>query len=173
MNGGRLIFFFLLLCLALTPVAFAVEPMEEGGSGVSGLPIPRFVSLKSDKVHLRVGPGKDYPIEWVYVKRGLPVEIIAEYDVWRKIRDFQGTEGWVHQQRLTGRRMMVTTADMQSLFRRPDDTAPVLAKMETGVVGRLLECDAKWCRIEVSGFRGWVKRGAFWGIYPSEQKIDG
>jgi SH3-like domain-containing protein len=107
------------------------------------------------------------------VKRGLPVEIIAEYDVWRKIRDFQGTEGWVHQQRLTGRRMMVSTADMQPLFRRPDDAAPVLAKIEPGVVGRLLECDVKWCRIEVSGFRGWVKRGAFWGIYPSEQKIDG
>ncbi len=162
----------LILILFFSLPVIAAEPAESGGSGVSGLPLPRFVSLKTDKVHLRVGPGRDYPIEWVYIKRGLPVEIIAEYDVWRKIRDYQGTEGWVHQQRLTGRRMAITTIDAQALHRKADEKSPILAQIETGVVARLLECDASWCRIEASGFRGYVKRTGLWGIYPSEQKIE-
>ncbi len=164
MKVAAFILLFLLL-IGMVP-AMAAKP------SVSGLPIPRFVSLKSDKVHLRVGPGKDYPIEWIYTKRGLPVEIIAEYDVWRKIRDHQGTEGWVHQQRLSGRRMAITTAEKQPLRRAEDAKAPVLAEIEQGVVTRILECDAAWCRIEVSGFRGWTQRTGLWGIYPSEQKIE-
>ncbi|TAH35337.1 MAG: hypothetical protein EYC62_04775 [Alphaproteobacteria bacterium] len=155
-----------IVCFLTIGTAYAAKP------SVSGLPIPRFVSLKSDKVHLRVGPGKDYPIEWIYTKRGLPVEIIAEYDVWRKIRDHQGTEGWVHQQRLSGRRMAITTADKQSLRRAEDSKAPVMAEVEQGVVARILECDAAWCKVEVSGFRGYLQRAGLWGLYPSEQKIE-
>lgn len=162
---------FLILLLLLAAPLQAAEQNEQGGSATPGLQVPRFVSLKADKVHMRVGPGKDYPIEWVYVRRGLPVEVVAEYDVWRKIRDFQGTEGWVHQQRLTGRRMVLTTAD-QDLLRRAEAKAPVLARLESGVVGRLLQCEPEWCRIEVSGFRGWVKRTGLWGVYASEQVIE-
>jgi SH3-like domain-containing protein len=145
---------------------------EEAKPSVSGLAVPRFVSLKADKVHLRVGPGRDYPIEWTYVKRGLPVEIIAEYDVWRKLRDFQGTEGWVHQQRLSGRRTAMVTADLLSLFRRPENNAPILAKIQAGVVVRLLSCQPQWCRIEADGFRGFAQRDGIWGVYPSEQAIE-
>lgn len=159
--------FLFALILSLTMPALAAEPGAQ-----NRLPIPRFVSLKSDKVLMRVGPGTDYPIEWVYTKKGLPIEVIAEYDVWRKIRDPQGTEGWISQQRLTGRRMIMTTQDQLPLLRRADAQSNVLAKIESGVVGRLLECDASYCRIEVSGFRGWVKRSGLWGIYPNEQVSD-
>ena len=166
----RKIFSAILLFVVL--FSLAAIAAEDKNNSVSGLPIPRFVSLKADKVHMRVGPGKDYPIEWVYVKRGLPVEIIAEYDVWRKIRDHQGTEGWVKQQNLTGRRMGISIIDTQPLLRRAEEKSPVLAQIETGVLVRLLECDSNWCRVEVSGFRGYVKRAGLWGIYPGEQFAD-
>ncbi len=158
----------IIFILAFVPPVFAAKSAD----APPGLPIPRFVSLKSDKVHLRVGPGKDYPIEWVYVKRGLPVEVIAEYDTWRKIRDTEGAEGWVHQQYLSGRRMAVTIPEIQPLLRKDDEKSPPLAQLESGVVVRLLECDAAWCKIEAAGFRGFVKRTGLWGIYPTEQKIE-
>jgi SH3-like domain-containing protein len=158
----RKIFLFLLLLPTLAYAGDATKP------SVSGLPIPRFVSLKADNVHWRVGPGRDYPIEWTYVKRGLPVEIVAEYDVWRKVRDFEGTEGWVHQQRLSGRRMAMVTGDLLKLYRRPQNDAPLLAKIETGVLVRLLSCEAQWCRIEADGMRGFVQRDGIWGVYPNE-----
>lgn len=159
---------FLLLCLFL-PSGFVLAGAKPS---VSGLPIPRFVSLKADEVHWRVGPGRDYPIEWTYVKRGLPVEVIAEYDVWRKVRDHQGSEGWVHQQRLSGRRMVLITQDLLPLLRRPQNDAPVLAKIENGVVARLFSCDAGWCRIEADGFRGFVQRSGLWGVYSAETVKD-
>lgn len=165
----RLASVFLLLALFIHP-ALAEEKASTRLNN-SGLPVPRFVSLKSDKVHVRVGPGKDYPIDWIFVRRGLPVEIVAEYDVWRKIRDYQGTEGWVHQQRLTGKRMIVSMGDLQPLYRRADKTAAVLAKVEPGVVGRLLSCEKDWCRVEVGGYRGYLPRTKIWGVYANE-KID-
>ncbi len=165
-----LIFLFLFL---LSVPALAQEKAQEKPAdvkSVSGLPIPRFVSLKSDQVHMRVGPGVDYPIDWVYTKPGLPAEVIAEYDVWRKLRDYQGTEGWVHQQHLTGRRMMIVTKPVQPLLRRMDSESPALAKISEGVVGRILECpDLTWCRVEIGGYRGYMRRDGFWGVYAQEK----
>jgi SH3-like domain-containing protein len=132
------------------------------------LPLPRFVSLRSDEVNLRTGPGTTYPIDWVYVRRGLPVEVIAEFDVWRRIRDWQGTVGWVHQSMLAGRRTILVAGGDRKLMREPAESAPVVARLAPGVIGWLLECDTAWCRIEVEGYRGWLQRDEFWGSYPRE-----
>lgn len=135
----------------------------------TGLPIPRFVSLRAGEVNLRTGPGVRYPVEWVYRRRWMPVQIIAEFDTWRKIRDWEGTEGWVHQSMLSGRRSALIIGERQNLYRRPDTTAPVVARAEAGVIGRLEECDDLWCRGEVAGIEGWLLKSSFWGAFEDER----
>ena len=132
------------------------------------LPVPRFVSLRSEEVNLRTGPGVRYPVEWVFVRRQMPVEILQEFETWRRIRDRDGTEGWVHQSMLTGRRSAVVEGEMRNLRRRPETDAPVVARVEPGVIAAILECRDAWCRLETAGFRGWVQRGEIWGVYPNE-----
>lgn len=139
-------------------------------AGGTGLPVPRFVSLRSEEVNLRAGPGDRYPIEWVYQRRDLPVEIVAEFNHWRKIRDWQGTEGWVHQSLLSGRRMLLVTGKGRLLRAEPQDDSAALAVVEPGVVARLLKCPraSAFCRVEAGGHQGWLKRDEFWGVYPAE-----
>jgi len=130
--------------------------------------LPRFVSLRADEVNLRTGPGERYPIDWVLVRKGLPVEIVEEFDVWRKIRDFQGSEGWVHQRMLTGTRSVLVEGAVRVLHVQPDQASPAAARAEAGVVARLIECRGPWCRVEAQGIRGWLKRDEIWGVYPDE-----
>jgi SH3-like domain-containing protein len=161
------------LALALLLMTAALSGMARSataqGLGIeTNLPIPRFVSLRSNEVNLRTGPGTTYPVEWVYVRRGLPVEVIAEFDVWRRIRDWQNTIGWVHQSMLDGKRTALIVGGDRSLLREPADPAPLVARVAPGVIARLLECDDLWCRIEAQGYRGWLKRDEFWGSYPKE-----
>jgi SH3-like domain-containing protein len=132
------------------------------------LPLPRYVSLHAPKVNVRTGPGTRYPVDWVLVKKGMPVEILAEFEHWRKIRDWQGTEGWVHQSMLSGSRTAVILTEVRALRRRPDPAAPVVARAEPGVIGQVLACEGGWCRLDVSGFKGWVERGAIWGVAEKE-----
>src|SRR5262245_17296671 len=134
----------------------------------SELPVPRYVSLRADEVRLRAGPNVSYPIEWVLRRRHLPVEIIAEFELWRRVRDPQGAEGWVHQSLLSGRRYVVTTGETRTLRRRPEPDAPPVARVEAGVVGELIECQGAWCRVDAGGFRGWLRRTEVWGVYPNE-----
>jgi SH3-like domain-containing protein len=136
--------------------------------GQTGLPLPRFVSLRSGEVNLRTGPGVRYPIDWVYKRRNLPVEIIDEFDTWRRIRDWQGTVGWVHQSMLQGRRTVLVTGRERLLRREPHDGAPGLAQAETGVIGDLKRCRGVWCEVELEGFSGWLRMDEFYGIYPQE-----
>lgn len=145
-----------------------MEPKEDAGRG-SALPIPRFVSLRTDPINLRTGPGVRYPVEWVYLRRRLPVEVIAEFDTWRQIRDPDGAEGWVHQTMLSGRRTAVVTA-AAALRREGADTAPELANVEKGVVVGVQRCPAggDYCRVEAGGIQGWLKRAQLWGVYPTE-----
>ncbi|MFN8701385.1 MAG: SH3 domain-containing protein [Rhodospirillales bacterium] len=155
----------LLATLLLLPVfaaPLAAQAQREN------LPVPRFVSLRSEEVNLRTGPGVRYPVEWVFVRRQMPVEILQEFETWRRIRDRDGTEGWVHQSMLTGRRSAVVEGEMRNLRRRPETDAPVVARVEPGVIAAILECRDAWCRLETAGFRGWVQRGEIWGIYPNE-----
>jgi len=137
----------------------------------TGLPLPRFVSVHAPKANVRTGPGIRYPVEWVLVRRGMPVEIVAEFEHWRKIRDWQGTEGWVHQSMLTGTRTAVVMTEVRALHRSPDPASPVVARAEPGVIGKVLSCEGAWCRLDVSGFRGWLPRDAIWGV-AKDEKID-
>ncbi len=137
--------------------------------GRTGLPLPRFVTLRADEVNLRIGPGIRYPIDWVYHRAGLPVEIIDEFDTWRRIRDWQGTEGWVHQSMVQGRRGILVTGKRHTLRRRPEAGAPGVALVDAGVVGVLERCETDWCEVTVDGYSGWLERGAFYGLYPGEK----
>jgi SH3-like domain-containing protein len=136
----------------------------------AGLPVPRYVSLRSSKINLRTGPGMNFPIQWIYQRRHMPVEVVAEYDTWRKIRDWQGTVGWVHQSMLDGSRYALITGE-RILRREAADAAPPAARVMPGVIGELLKCQGSWCRLDVDGYRGWLKRDDFYGIYPGE-KVD-
>src|SRR6185437_9097869 len=129
----------------------------------TGLPLPRFAALRSDEVNLRSGPGTRYPIQWVYKRRDLPVEIEREFEVWRLIEDPEGVKGWVHQATLTGRRSFVVTGSEQILRREAKDDSAAVAKLKPGVVGRIRSCQpgAAWCQVQVGEYRGWLKRNEF------------
>jgi len=131
--------------------------------------LPRFASLKSDDVNVRTGPGPRYPVDWKFVRRDMPVEIVAEFETWQKIRDWEGTEGWVHQSMLSARRHVLVTGDKpQDLYRKPETDSTVVARTEPGVVGQLQQCEANWCRVQMRKVTGWVRRDAIWGVYADE-----
>jgi len=137
----------------------------------TGLPLPRFVSLRSGEVNTRVGPGMRYPLEWVFTRPKMPVEIIAEYENWRQIRDFEGTTGWVHQSMLSGTRTVMTleAADTPYIMRKkPARNERAIARIEAGVIATLLECNKTWCRIQAQGYKGWLPKEALWGVYKDE-----
>jgi SH3-like domain-containing protein len=133
------------------------------------LPLPRFASLKADEVNLRAGPGQTYPVEWVFTRKGLPVEIVAEYDQWRKIQDIDGTVGWVHRVMLSGQRtVMVSGLDVVTAHDDASESSPPVFRAEPGVQGQLLSCEDDWCRFNVNGTRGWLPMASLWGVYPSD-----
>jgi SH3-like domain-containing protein len=142
---------------------------NDSGGGRTSLKLPRFASLRASVVNMRTGPGTRYPVEWVYIQRSLPVEITAEFDVWRKIRDADGTEGWVHQSMLTGKRTVMVRDGLEPLRRDPEADSPAIARVEPKVIGRLLSCGDAWCRVEISGLRGWMERRHLFGILPGEK----
>ncbi|MFY9832319.1 MAG: SH3 domain-containing protein [Methylocystis sp.] len=137
---------------------------------VSKLPLPRFVSLKSDRVNLHEGPSKEHRTLWVYERAGLPVEITAEFEIWRKIRDSEGVEGWVLHSLLSGRRTaLVAPWKKEPLLLTASDHTTPLAKLAPGVVAALRRCDGEWCRIAGTGFDGYMKQENLWGAYPGEK----
>lgn len=144
--------------------------VEPGKGSVTQLPIPRFAALKSDEVNLRTGPGQRYPVEWIYKRRDLPVQIEREFDVWRLVRDPEGVKGWVHQATLTGRRTFIVTGGEHAIRRSASDDATIVARLKPGVVGVLRKCVATtaWCQVQVGEHRGWLKRTEFWGALPNE-----
>lgn len=158
--------------LAAATAAVAAPPPSAAAAGTdgTGLPLPRFVSLRSEQVNLRTGPGVRYPIDWVYLRRDLPVEVVQEFETWRKIRDPEGAEGWVHQSMLSGRRTVITLNGTHPLRRDPSDAAATVALVEPGVQANLIQCPqtTDYCRVEVQGRQGWLKREEFWGVYRGE-----
>ena len=159
----------LLAMIPAAVLAAVIGIADDDARAGESLPVPRFASLRSDKINLRAGPSLEFPVQWVYQRKHMPVEVIGEYDVWRKIRDWQGTVGWVHQSMLDGQRYALITGSERLLRINPDDSAPPSAKLEPGVVASLLRCEGVWCRLEADGYKGWVKRGEFYGIYPEEK----
>jgi SH3-like domain-containing protein len=139
---------------------------------VTGLPLPRYVSLKSDRVNLREGPSKDHRTSWVFQRAGLPVEITAEFDTWRKIRDSDGSEGWVLHSLLSGRRTALVAPWKKDvvlpLVARPADDSRALANLQPGVLANVKRCDGTWCRVFGDGFDGYMKQTSLWGVYPDE-----
>lgn len=143
--------------------------------GPSGLPLPRFVSLRANRVNLRVGPGTNYAVEWMYLKSGLPVEIIQEYDNWRRVRDAEGAEGWINQSLLSGNRTAVVAPwhkgkdDVQvNLYGEANRAAAIRAYLEPGVIGSIQACNGEWCEMDFAGHRGWIEQAQVWGAYPGE-----
>jgi SH3-like domain-containing protein len=169
-SGARLA--LLLIALAAGP---AVAAPPEGPSGPSGLQLPRFVSLKAERVNVRSGPTKDNDVNWVYTRGGLPVEIIAEYDNWSRIRDWEGAEGWVLHALLSSRRTALISApakavdDFVPLRASADPKSAVTARLQAGVLATVKRCSDNWCRITGQGFDGWVEEGRLWGVYPGEK----
>jgi SH3-like domain-containing protein len=161
LRGAAMLAGLILLASIVGEVALAANK--------TGLPLPRFVSLRKDKVNVRTGPGIRYPVDWVFTYRNMPVEIVAEFETWRKIRDWQGTIGWVHQSMLSGRRWVIVRDSTQPLYRTGEANAPIVARVESKVLGRLKQCRSAWCEVDVSGIQGWIRRAAIWGVYPDEK----
>jgi SH3-like domain-containing protein len=171
-----------MLSLAVAACCAPAAGAQEGAQGKpalagSGLPLPRYVSLKSDKVNLRAGPGTEYPTSWVYRRAGLPLEVIKEFEAWRQVRDAEGATGWVLQSFLSGRRTALVLpwelkageAPPQVTVRRSDsESARALVTVEAGVIANLHTCDGRWCRVTIDNFRGYLEQKKLWGIYENE-----
>ncbi len=154
------------------PVAVAPAPPPAAPAEAPKPPDPKqaihFASLRAEKVNLRSGPSADFPIQWVYVRRGLPVEVVASFDIWRKIRDSEGTEGWVNQQMLTGHRSVLVSGSVRDLRHEPKPDADIVAKLEVGVVAAISKCDPVWCEVKAGGYKGWLMRDEVWGLESGE-----
>ena len=146
---------------------------KDATATTSGLPVPRYVSLKSDHVNVRAGPTKDNDVAWVYTRSGLPVEITAEFENWRRIRDSDGTEGWVYHSLLSGKRtatvQLKSKTDLAPIYAKPDAKSAVTAQLQVGVLGTVKHCTGKWCQIAGDGFDGWIEQNELWGVYPDEK----
>lgn len=153
---------------AAVPTPPAAAPAAETPKPPDLKPTIHFAALRAEKVNLRSGPSADFPIQWVYVRRGLPVEVVANFDIWRKIRDSEGTEGWVNQQMLTGRRSILVAGAVRDLRHDPKPDGAVVAKLEPGVVASVAKCDPTWCEVKAGGYKGWLIRTDVWGLEPGE-----
>ena len=167
-----------VMALACTWLSASVGPSHSAKDATpqtaSGLPVPRYVSLKSDRVNLREGPSKEHRTSWVFQRAGLPVEITAEFETWRRVRDADGTEGWVLHSLLSGRRTVLVSpwsknkGETFSLRETNSESAPVVATLEPGVIANVQSCQNAWCRVTVSKMSGYIKQDRLWGVYPNE-----
>ncbi len=159
----------ILAALALAPDQAFADPVGP----VTKLPLPRYASLKTDRVNLREGPSKDHPTKWVYQRAGLPVEITAEFEIWRRVRDSEGVEGWVLHSLLSGRRTALVTPNRKGedakIFVRPSESADLAATLQSGVIVNIRNCDGAWCLIDGNGFKGYIQQVKLWGAYPNEK----
>jgi SH3-like domain-containing protein len=154
-------------------VAGSARAADEPKGPVTGLPLPRYASLKTDRVNLREGPSKDHPTKWVFQRAGLPVEITAESDVWRRVRDSEGAEGWVLHSLLSGRRTALVAPGKKGqtfkIYVRASINADVAAQLQAGVIANVKNCDGSWCLVDGEGFKGYIQQLALWGVYPNEK----
>ncbi|WP_338045224.1 SH3 domain-containing protein, partial [Paracraurococcus ruber] len=151
------------------PAAPPPPPAPRVGSA-TGLPLPRYAALGSNQVNLRIGPDLRYKIDWTYQRKDLPVQIVEEHDIWRRIRDPEGTEGWVQRPLLTSRRTFLVQGEERALRRRPEEGAEAVARLKPGVIGSLRKCEAEsaWCEARVGDYRGWIRRSEIWGVAADE-----
>jgi SH3-like domain-containing protein len=180
-TGGRFRSIFKAFCQRLPLIMLALvllaPPSAAQSENPSGLPLPRFASTRSEPINVRVGPGQKYDIAWTYLKSGIPVEIVQEFDTWRKIRDVDGEEGWIHQNLLTGTRAgyvapLVANGEIPLLASQSDE-AGVRARLGAGLKVTISECDGAWCQVSASGqgssvYSGYLHQEELWGVYPDE-----
>lgn len=170
-----------LLAIASIPLqigdARAVDGIPQQQGRESGLAIPRFVSLKSDRVNLRKGPGTEYPTSWVFRRAGMPVEIVKEFETWRQVRDAEGATGWVFHSMLSGRRTALVLpwelkpgqpAPQVQLHSDEEGRGRVVAVVEAGVIANIRSCDGRWCLVLIGDYRGYVEQTKLWGVYAGE-----
>lgn len=157
---------FVVLMLSLRPVSAEVSDSSE-----SGLALPRMVSIRADNINARSGPGTKYPIEWIYKQKGAPLEIINEFELWRQVRDWDGSVSWIHKTRLTGRRFIkVITPGENNIYNRGKYDSKVIAKVEDGVIGEIKKCPKKseFCLIKFESIEGWMPKKNLFGVYEDE-----
>lgn len=149
---------------AMAPTAAA--PPSVGSE--TGLPLPRYVSLKTSRGRARRGPSDSHRVDWIYTRRDLPLRVTGEFEHWRRVEDSEGEGGWIHYSLLSGVRTILVTQDMAPLRDAPRPDAAEVAYLEAGVVARIMECAQDWCRVSVDGMRGWVDTHMVWGVDPGE-----
>lgn len=156
----------IISALLLAP---AIAGAAERADGTTDLPIPRFVSLKSNKAMMRAGPDdRRFPIQWEYKRRGLPMEVLREYGIWRQVRDPDGTIGWMNKSLLTGERSGYVFGQIRTLYTSPDLQSRVAWRIEPGTVVTITLCENVWCRVSNGGRSGYILRNQLWGTYPDE-----
>jgi SH3-like domain-containing protein len=153
---------------AVAPEEAGVPVRDPSRGAVTNLPLPRYVTLKGSEGNARRGPSLTHRIDWTFTLSGMPLKITAEHENWRRVEDADGVGGWVHYALLSGTRSVLVTEDMAEFRSAPEDDAAVVLQAEYGVVARLLECSANWCRIAADGTRGWVRKTSIWGVEPGE-----
>jgi len=165
-----------LLLASPATAAFAQQTATVTGlqtGSVTGLPVPRYVSLKTNRVNLREGPSMDHATTWVFQREGLPVQITAEFETWRKVRDSEGTEGWVLHSLLSGRRTALVAPWKKNenfkIFTRASESADLAATLQSGVIGSIRSCDGAWCLIDGDGFKGYIQQSNLWGVVPGDK----
>ena len=154
-------------------LASAIGALAQSQSvGPSGLPLPRFASTKFNEVNVRAGPSRDHDVVWKFMKSGIPVEITQEFDIWLRIRDSEGDEGWVQKSLLSGKRGgFITPWEKKGtvpLRDKPDPAGRIVANLDPKVLVEILECTGQWCRVSAAGNKGWVDQSRLWGAYPGE-----
>lgn len=146
-------------------MAGAGDAMPGGRPTPSGQPVPRWLSLKSDEVRARQGPGLDYPILWEYRVPGLPVQVIAETTEWRKICDPDGAVAWVHRSVVSSRRSVFNASREEiAIHAGRSDTSPVRARLSPRSLVSLDACVDQWCEVRVRRLRGWLPQRAVFGV---------
>ena len=169
-----------LPAVLLALVSAAVGTAAMAAETPSGLPLPRFVTTRSTPINVRVGPGTKYDVSWVYKVAGTPVEIIQEFDVWRKIRDVDGAEGWVHQNMLSGNRAGYVTrqaGDKVGLHAHASEESGIIAWVGPGFPVKINSCEQGWCAVVAtdhpaggapSNYSGYLPEADLWGVYQGE-----
>ncbi len=158
----------LFIRLALVAGILTSPAMAQDRGQVTNLPLPRFVSVKTNEANVRRGPSLTHRIDWIFKRKDMPVEITAEHGHWRRVRDRDGAGGWVHYSLLSGVRTVLVEQDMLPLHLRPDPATQVTAHLELGVVARIDKCNQEWCRLSAGGYRGWAPKSSVWGVRDDE-----
>ncbi len=136
----------------------------------TNLPLPRFVSLSTDRGNVRRGPSLSHRIDWVFLRRDMPLQVTAEYGHWRRVTDREGVGGWMHYAMLSGVRTVIVDAEVLPLRAKPQESATIVAQVEAGVVARLGDCEPDWCELSAGGYKGWAPKSLLWGVAPDETR---